>query len=607
MERYVLIDHTADMMVKAFGKTLEECFGNAAYAMFDQTVDLSNVGTGVVREIRVEGMDDEDRLYSFLSEMLYIEDAEGLVLKEFDVSFEGDAVLCTTRGEMLDRSKHRVRSEIKAVTYHMMKVDREEPSVTVLFDMRFSIGAWIFYKSPNGLLTNHRTVCSQITERFAHKSPNNNLIRQKYILSQMKKYLPRIADDILSFKLSTKGAVWIRGPKWVGKSTTAKQFANSCKFMQDEDTKDQNIHLAKMSPSTFLNEKPPLLIDEWQTIPFIWNQIRMEVDRRDEFGQFILTGSIQPDSEEMQKLHSGVGRISEMLMRPMTLYESRESNGSTSIERISKGGSPSPSVCEADIHDYAFYTARGGWPKAIDQPRTVALQQAIDYYEGIISADISVPGNVSRDRERTRLVLRSYARNCGTQAKITVIRDDISANDGLPPDEDTIRSYLNALKMLYVIEDSKSWNPNLRSKTAIRTSDTRYFVDPSIGCAALGIGPEGLIADLRTFGFLFENLCIRDLRVYSERVGGTVQHFRTSSGLECDAVVTFRDGGWIAAEIKLGGQDYIDEGAANLRKMVEMLDPGMRKPILLMVITATNAAYERDDGVWVVPLGCLGP
>ena len=425
--------------------------------------------------------------------------------------------------------------------------------------------------------------------------------------SRMKGYLPRIADGILSFKLSTKGAVWMRGPKRAGKSTTAERFANSCRFMLDDDSEEQNILLARISPSAFLEGEPPLLIDEWQIVPPIWNRIRMEVDERDGFGQFILTGSVQPDPRGMKGMHSGIGRVTEMMMRPMTLYESGESNGSVSIERISRGERPSPSECPADIRDYAFYTARGGWPEAVLLSEADALRCTMSCYEEIISTEISKPEGVSRDRNRTHIILRSYARNCGTQAKIPAIRRDIGTNDGSPPDEDTIRSYLKALKMLYVIEDSESWNPNLRSKTAIRISDTRYFVDPSIGCAALGIGPEGLMADLRTFGSLFENLCIRDLRVYSERIGGTVKHFRTSSGLECDAVVTFRDGGWIAAEIKLGGQGCIDEGAANLRKMAEMLDPGMRKPILLMVITATNAAYERDDGVWVVPLGCLGP
>ena len=423
----------------------------------------------------------------------------------------------------------------------------------------------------------------------------------------MKEYLPRIADDILRFKLRSKGAVWIRGPKWVGKSTTAGLQAKSSIFMLDLETRESNIQLASAAPRAFLDKEPPLLIDEWQAIPFIWDQIRMEVDRRDEFGQFILTGSLQPDSDVMSKMHSGIGRITEMLMRPMTLFESRESTGSISLEAIVKGNKPEPCRCNADIYDYAFYTARGGWPKAIGQDRDVALQQAIDYFKGIVTVEASEPGVRALNRTRTLLILRSYARNCGTQAKITTIRGDIEANDGVSPDEDTIRTYLKALRALYVIEDSEAWNPNLRSKAAIRTSDTRYFVDPSIGCAALEIGPEGLISDIKTFGFLFENLVVRDLRVYAERIGGTVKHFRTSNGIECDAVITFGNGSWIAAEVKIGGQQFIDEGARNLKKMLDSLVPGMKRPIMMMIVTATEIAYEREDGIWVVPLACLGP
>ncbi len=377
--------------------------------------------------------------------------------------------------------------------------------------------------------------------------------------------------------------------------------------MLDLETRESNIQLASAAPRAFLDKEPPLLIDEWQAIPFIWDQVRMEVDRRDEFGQFILTGSLQPGSDVMSKMHSGIGRITEMLMRPMTLFESRESTGSISLEAIFKGNKPEPCRCNADIYDYAFYTARGGWPKAIGQDRDVALQQAIDYFKGIVTVEASEPGVRALNRTRTRLILRSYARNCGTQAKITTIRGDIEANDGASPDEDTIRTYLKALRALYVIEDSEAWNPNLRSKAAIRTSDTRYFVDPSLGCAALEIGPEGLISDMKTFGFLFENLVVRDLRVYAERIGGTVKHFRTSNDIECDAVITFGNGSWIAAEVKIGGQQFIDEGARNLKKMLDSLGPGVKSPIMMMIVTATDIAYEREDGIWVVPLACLGP
>ena len=421
------------------------------------------------------------------------------------------------------------------------------------------------------------------------------------------KYMPRIIDEVLSFKLKTKGAVWIRGPKWCGKSTTAEQFANTCVYMQDEDTREQNIALAKISPSTFLEGKTPFLIDEWQVIPFIWNQVRREVDKRDEFGQFILTGSRLPREEDVieQNLHSGTGRITDLVMRPMSLFESGESNGAVSIQDLFNGEKPEAAVCDKSISDYAFMTARGGWPKAVRYSSDVALQQAIDYYEGIVNADISEADGVSKKPERVRLLMRSYARNCSTQANNSTIKADMLTNDSNKLDEDTIRSYLEALRRLYVIEESEAWNPNLRSKTAIRTMNTRYFIDPSIACAALGVGPLGLIKDMKTFGLLFENMCVRDLRIYAEKLGGVVKHFRNSAGLESDAVIVLRDGSWAGVEIKLGGHDLIDEGSSNLIKLANDIDDNFPKPSFLMVVTATQNAYRRDDGVWVVPLGCL--
>lgn len=423
----------------------------------------------------------------------------------------------------------------------------------------------------------------------------------------MKSYIPRIADDILAFKLRSKGAVWVRGPKWCGKSTTATRFSKTVILMQDESQREQNIALAKLDPSEFLSGDTPLLIDEWQTIPFIWNQIRLEVDKRDEFGQFILTGSNMPAEEDMIDQHSGVGRITTMLMRPMSLFESGDSNGAIALKSMFDGIEQSASRCSLTLHDYAYLTARGGWPKAIGQSEVVALQQAIDYYDGLISGDITNIDEIPRDPERLRLFFRSYARNCSTPAPNTTIKDDMRINDGGSLDTDTIASYVKSMKRLFVIEESEAWNPNLRSKTAIRTSNTRYFVDPSLACAALGIGPDGLISDIRTFGFLFENLCVRDLRIYSDPIGATVKHFRDSSGLEVDAVVVRRDGSWGAVEVKLGGQEFIDAGARNLLKLRDSLAEGMKQPSFMMVLTATGAAYRREDGVWVVPLGCLRP
>ena len=422
----------------------------------------------------------------------------------------------------------------------------------------------------------------------------------------MKQYIPRLVDDILRFKLKSSGAVWIRGPKWCGKSTTAEQFANTIIRMQDEEEKNQNIALAKMSPAEFLKGDVPLLIDEWQVIPFIWNQIRTEVDRRDEFGQFLLTGSKQPEEVEDVEKHSGTGRITTLMMRPMSLYESGESNGIVSLESMFKGNAK-PGRCSATLRDYAFYTARGGWPKSITSDGDVALEQAVSYVAGIVESDMSQNDDVRRDPDRVRLLLRSYSRNCSTQANNSTIRKDMIANDSESLDEDTIASYVKALKRLYVVEESEAWNPNIRSKTAIRTSNTRYFVDPSIACASLDIGIDGLISDLKLFGFLFENLCIRDLRIYADRLKGKVKHYRDSSGLEVDAVITLRSGDWAPVEIKLGSQDLIDEGAKHLLKLVNSMDHRSKKPSFMMVLTGTNTAYLRDDGVWVVPLACLGP
>ena len=422
-----------------------------------------------------------------------------------------------------------------------------------------------------------------------------------------RQYFSRIADEILDFKLKTKGAVWIRGAKWCGKSTTAERFAKSCVFMQDEGQKEQNMSLAKLDPSYFLQKDPPLLIDEWQEISFIWNQIRFEIDRRDEFGQFILTGSVTPNETDMANQHSGTGRITEMLMRPMSLFESLESSGVVSVERLFAGTQSGSARCDKSILDYAFCTARGGWPKAIGLEERVSLEQAKDYYSSVINSQLRIADKVKRNPNNVNLLLRSYARNCGTQANNSVLKRDMESNGEGKLDEDTISSYIGALKDIFVIEESEAWNPNLRSKTAIRTSNTRYFVDPSIACAALSINQKGLLADLKTFGFLFENLCVRDLRIYADRIGGKVKHFRTADGLECDAVIILEDGSWGAVEIKLGDSKHIEEAADNLKKLNDNIAPEMKKPSFLMVLTTVNVAYRREDGIWVVPLGCLGP
>lgn len=428
---------------------------------------------------------------------------------------------------------------------------------------------------------------------------------RKQSMETNEKYIPRIVDKLLEFDLRSAGAIWIKGPKSCGKSTTVEQFARSSVNMQDADTHDLLVLKAKNGPSAFLDNEPPFLIDEWQEIPFIWNQIKIEVDKRNEFGQFIITGSKNPPQKVMEELHSGEGRFTIIVMRPMTLYESGESSGEISIRSLFNGESPEPAQSKATPDDYAFYVARGGWPQAIGKERDVALIQAVNYYKMLVKTGLSQADGVKRDPAKVDRLLRSYARNCGTQASYATMGEDVSSGDG-PISENTVASYIKALKNIYVVDESEAWNPNIRSKTAIRTGPTRYFVDPSLTCAALGLGPEGILLDSRLFGFLFEGLCIRDLRVYAENIDGTVKHYRDKNGRECDAVITLRDNSWAAIEIKLGAsKEAIDAAASGLLALND--DVEGRPPSFLMVLTATNVAYKRDDGVWVVPLACLGP
>lgn len=425
--------------------------------------------------------------------------------------------------------------------------------------------------------------------------------------SVMRNYLPRIVDQVLEDRLESKGAVLIEGPKWCGKSTTAEQAAKSAVYMQDPSMREQNMMLAKADASRFLSGKTPMLIDEWQVIPFIWDAIRFEVDKRREFGQFVLTGSVTPpDTDEI--IHSGTGRIARMLMRTMTLYESGDSTGEVSIEGLFSGNLEVSGASVKKLEDIAFLLCRGGWPEAVDRKENVALRQAIDYVDGTLDTDFSKVDGVKRDRDRMRRIMRSYARNLATQANYQTIRSDIIANDTESVSDDTIASYVLALKRLFVIEDLKAWNPNIRSKTAIRTSDTRHFTDPSIATAALGLGPEDLMNDLKTFGFFFESMCVHDLRVYAQRLDGEVYHYRDKSGLEADAVIHLRDGRYGLVEAKLFSQDNIDEGAANLISLRKKIDTSRMKPAsFLMVVTGTPYAYTRDDGVIVAPLTTLAP
>ena len=422
----------------------------------------------------------------------------------------------------------------------------------------------------------------------------------------MKEYKKRIADELLKKKLKGKGAVLIQGPKWCGKTTTAEQISNSVLYMDNPEDKEQNISLADLQPSLLLTGATPRLIDEWQLAPKLWDAIRFEVDHRGEEGQFILTGSSVPANMD-EVTHTGTGRFTWLTMRPMTLYESGESNGSISLLELFNNSTKLNGISELTLKDVAYLCCRGGWPRSIFMDKETALEQAYDYYNAVVNSDISRVDNINRDPERAKNLMRSYARNIGSQVSNETIKDDMINNDLFSLDVDTVLSYINALKKLFVIEESPAWNPNLRSKTAIRTSKTRYFVDPSIAVAALGIGPNDLINDLNTFGLIFESLCIRDLRVYAESINGSVYHYRDASGLECDAVVHLRSGVYGLIEIKLGGDNLINEGVENLIKMKNKIDiEKMNNPAFLMVLTATGKyAYQREDGVYIVPIGCL--
>ena len=423
----------------------------------------------------------------------------------------------------------------------------------------------------------------------------------------MKDYLPRIADKLLEERLDAKGAVLIEGPKWCGKTTTAKQKAKSFISMDRPDMTRQYQQMAELSPSTLLEGETPRLIDEWQIAPNIWNAVRYEVDNRDEFGQFILTGSAVPNELD-ESMHTGTGRISRLLMRPMSLYESKDSNGEVSLKDLFESQNIS-AIDETSLEEIAFFICRGGWPKAIGLDEKTALFQAIDYYDAVISTDISRVDSIKRDKEKAKRLLKSYARHVGTQSSLETIRQDMLANQSDTFDQVTLYSYLDALRKTFVIEDSPAWNPNLRSKTSIRTTDTRYFSDPSIATASLGIGPKDLLDDLNTMGFLFENLCIRDLRIYTDYLDGTVYHYRDRYGLECDAVIHLRNGAYGLVEIKLGGDKLIEEGAETLKDLASKIDTNnMPNPSFMMVLCAKAPfAYKREDSVYVIPITALRP
>ena len=418
-------------------------------------------------------------------------------------------------------------------------------------------------------------------------------------------------DDLLAKKLQAKGAILLEGPKWCGKTTTAEEIAASKIMLANPTVKANFQSLLEIDTDEALAGDTPKLIDEWQTVPKLWDAVRYTVDRRRKMGQFILTGSAVPDKDaEKERVHSGTGRFAWLMMRPMTLFESGESNGSVSLANLFSAPPKILGKNELKLSDVAFLICRGGWPMAVGLPEEVALEQAFDYYDAVTQEDITKIDGVKRSSERVQRLMRAYARHQGTQASIKTLCDDLLENDSAMFDDKTVISYLDVLRKIFVVEDMPAWNPNLRSKTAIRTTDTRYFVDPSIATAALGLGPADLMDDLNTMGFFFETMCVRDLRVFAEALNGKVYHYRDKSGLECDTVVHLRNGQYGLIEIKLGGASLIEEGAKALNALSAKIDVSrMKAPAFKMVLTAAGEyAFRRpEDGVYVVPVGCLKP
>ncbi|MEA1876588.1 MAG: DUF4143 domain-containing protein [Bacteroidota bacterium] len=418
---------------------------------------------------------------------------------------------------------------------------------------------------------------------------------------ETKSYIPRISDVYLQNLLESSGAVLIEGAKWCGKTQTSLRAASSAVFMQDPDVGPGYLAMADAKPSLLLEGEVPLLLDEWQMAPVLWDSVRFAVDQRGMMGQFILTGSSTPNDNLVS--HSGTGRIARMLMRPMSLFESHESNGAVSLRELFDGNTEVSAKSTLTIEQIAHSICRGGWPAAILSKKQ-SPRMAMNYVDAVIRMEINQVDGIEKDPEKVRLLLQSLARNISTMATARTIMDDIKANHSSITDK-TLNSYLNALRRIFVIEDVPAWQPSLRSKTAIRTANKRQFVDPSIATAVLRTDSNGILKDFETFGFLFESLCTRDLRAYAQVSDGEVFHYRDKSELESDIIVKLYDGRWAAIEIKLGVKQ-IEEAASNLIKLSQKINTDkMNKPAFLMVLTGGQVAYKRPDGVFVVPVSCL--
>lgn len=420
-------------------------------------------------------------------------------------------------------------------------------------------------------------------------------------------YLPRLIENIMTESMKTNGCIVIEGPKWCGKSTTSERFAKSVVKLQKPATYNQYKIFANIGDDILLSGEKPLLFDEWQKIPELWDYIRDYIDEFSGKGLFILTGSAKPIEDKDR--HSGIGRIKKITMRTMSMWESNESSGEVSLKQLFNDAGNVSGKNQYQLKDIAYLICRGGFPSAvIEKNKDIALNYAKDYVNTLVSSDITSVDDIKRNPKRARTILKSYARNVSTAATMTTILKDIESNFDTQ-DIRTVNSYVDAFSKLFVIDETESWTPKLRSKTAIRTTSTKHFVDPSIATAILDANPNDLMSDLNTFGLLFENLVLRDLKIYTQSLEGNVYNYRDKSGLEADAVIHLNDGRWCLIEIKLGGEKLINEGALTLKTLKEKIDQvKMSKPEFLAVITASDSfAYKRADGVYVIPIACLKP
>ena len=420
-------------------------------------------------------------------------------------------------------------------------------------------------------------------------------------------YYERLIEKEIERKLKSSGAVLVAGPKFCGKTTTCMKYQKSFVKLNTK----QAIAMARMNPGGVLDGETPRLIDEWQKAPDIWNQVKDDLDFHYEFGKYILTGSSTP-ADKTEVHHSGAGRIAPVRMRPMSLWESKESKGTVSLAELFKGGKPIPWDLNSDfsLSDVAHLICRGGWPISVLAPKEIAIEITKNYYNGLfVFEDCENERFRNKNPEIMKMIVRSYARHISTEAAVSTIIADVRQSNERTMDTKTYDDYNEALNDIFIIEDMPAWNPNIRSKTSIRSTPTRHFVDTSIACRALGAGPEDLLNDLESFGLFFEDMAVRDLRIYSEVLGGEVRHYRDNAGLECDAVIHLENGSWGAVEIKLGGDDLIEAGASSLKLLKAKIEEksNEKSPSFLMVLTAVGGAYQREDGVFVVPINLLKP